>query len=127
MQLVWATVTGTPAGNYVNFPDQPELRTGVKVIGIEAWSDTYITATPDNVTVISAADAVKLTFNFYEGAVMRLRQVPFASLAPGLNSGIWRETEPFLVNWQKSQVYVNNALSTAAARTVPLVVHYFKG
>lgn len=123
-QLVWIVVTNgtTLNGAYIPFPDQPDLR-GKQITGIECINSDYLTNAPDGTTCFSSADETHCMLTLYKGAVMQEKDVPCASLDSQLNFGIWKQFEPFQVNWQRSGVRVVSPLS-AALLAIPFLVHY---
>jgi hypothetical protein len=110
------------AGAFVPFDDQPTLN-GVLVTGIETMGDSTLVATPDGVTVVTVADQRKILMTFAEGSDQRHKDVANVQFDPLLMNGVWKEVQPFPVNWQKSGVRMLDNLS-AALLSIPVLVHY---
>lgn len=124
-QLIWVRIpSGTTAGRSIPFPDQPDLK-GVLVTAILALDDSFQTFTPDNIPVIAAASSPYYTVTLNDGSDMRHKQIPIRQLATFYNAGIWTETEPFVMDWQKSRVTFQGAVALAADAAVPFIVHYY--
>ena len=119
-QLVWITTINPGAGTQFNFPDVPELNAR-RIIGLEAFTATQLTNTPDGTAVIPAADALKLTLVLKMNDKERLRQVPWFSLIASQNGGIWKQVDPFVVNWQASYIRANAAITGTYAW--PLLIY----
>ena len=124
-QLIWVRIpAGTTAGRSIPFPDQPDLK-GVMVTAILAMDDSFITFTPDNIPVINAAASPDYTVTLNDGSDARHKQIPIRQLATFYNAGLWTETEPFVLDWQKSRTTYQGAAPVALDSAVPYIVHYF--
>lgn len=123
-QLIWATITNgtTAAGAFVNFPDQPELR-GVVITAIESINEDDLAKTPDAINVIPSSDLVKCALSLFDGSNQRHRNIPCSTINTRTNAGIWRDLEPFKVNWQRSGVLILQGLAKDL-NSIPFVVHY---
>jgi len=123
-ELIWIRITNgnTMAGAFVPFDDQPSLD-GVLVTGIETMGDSTLIATPDGTTVVTVADQRKILMTFAEGSDQRHKDVANVQFDPLLMNGVWKEVQPFPVNWQKSGVRILDNLS-AALLSIPVLVHY---
>lgn len=121
--LVWATLkTGTTEGAEIRFPDVPELR-GKRIIGFEGYDNSFLTKTPDLQDVVGGADSVKLTLVLKDLSKERIQDIPFITLIPAYIGGIWKQVEPFEVNWQSSFVRVVDTPATLPV-TVPFCIFY---
>lgn len=109
--LPYAVGVGT--GTLVAFPDVPELRQGIVVTGIEAYTSAQLAAVPSGQALISPADAIRAVVVFQEKSTQRVQQVPLVSLVSATQAGIWKEFVPFQPNWQSS--YIQFVLAPAAA------------
>lgn len=108
LQVATQPVAGAAvsAGTFVPFPDVPELRSGVLIYGIEAYTAADQSVSPSGfVPLISLADSLLATVVLQESSTQRVQWIPYRSLVASQNSGIWKEFTPFLVNWQASGVY----------------------
>lgn len=122
-KLVWLNVpTGTVAGSSVRFPDIPEL-SDKRITGIEFYNIAMLAATPDQVAVISAADALGATLTLKENSTERVQDIPLSTMLPTNVGGIWKEFVPFVVNWQASLVRFTTTPATLPC-TVPFNIFY---
>jgi hypothetical protein len=113
-------------GGEVDFPDVGELREGVVVTGIEAYTDVDLGVTPQGGVVLTAADGLKITVSLADKSLLQHRDMPHSTLIPRLNGGIWKEVTPFLVNFQRSKVKFGTPAAAATAFFCPFLVHYRK-
>lgn len=124
-QLIWVRIpASTTPGRAIPFPDQPDLK-GAKVTALIPCDDAFLSFTPDNLPVITAATSIDFMVTANDGSDQRHRQIPLRQLATFYNAGLWTETEPFTMDWQKSRVTYQGAAPTAVDSAVPFVVHYF--
>lgn len=101
-KLVWINVpAGTTAGASINFPDVAELR-DKKIIGMEAYNSSLLSATPDLVKTITAADLNGVTVTLKDFSDERIQSIPASTLVPTNIAGLWKQVVPFVVNWQAS-------------------------
>lgn len=108
----------------VQFPDVPELRQAVEVYGFEAYDDTDLAADPNGSFIIPAADMPLVTMTLVEESTEVVRNIPMSSLITRLNAGIWKETRPMLVNFQRSYITFGTTATFAAPFVVPFSFFY---
>lgn len=125
-QFVFQTVPATFGPGTLNFPDVPELRSGVEVVGIEAYTSASLSATTSGVVMVTAADAIKVVLTLVDKSTELIREIPLISLAPANNAGLWKEFVPFLVNWQRSKIIVTQAFAAATPSAVGVSVFFRK-
>lgn len=124
-QLIWVRVpAGTTGGRAIPFPDQPDLK-GVLVTAVLPCDDSFLSFTPDNLPVIAAATSIDYHVTLNNGSDQRHQRIPLRQLATFYNAGIWTETEPFVMDWQKSRVTYQGTAAIALDAAVPFVVHYY--
>lgn len=126
-QLVVTNVpsTGGAAGSKLSIPVQPDLD-GCLIVGFEMFSADQLATTPDRVPVLPAADVPHVSLTLNESADKRFWRMPMATLiAAGANAGVFRQCEPFQVDWQKSQFEVGGAPITASTALV-IQVQYLR-
>lgn len=123
MKLVWVTLSaGLTQGATVRFPDVPEIR-GKKIIGIEGYTTALLSNTPDLQPCITNVDAVNVSVVLKDASDERVQDVPFSTLVPTNNAGIWKQVTPFAPNWQGSYVRLVDTPGTLPC-TVPINVFY---
>ena len=115
---------GGTAGSKIQIPVQPDLD-GCLIVGFEAFTANQLASTPDRIAVIPAADAPQVSLTLNESSDKRFYRMPYTSLVAALNFGIFRQCEPFQVDWQKSQFEVGG-LAITADRALVLVVQYLR-
>ncbi len=122
-KLVWLNVPDyTVAGSSIRFPDIPEL-SDKRITGIEFYNIAMLAATPDQVAVITAADALGATLTLKENSTERVQDIPLATMLPTNVGGIWKEFVPFVVNWQASVVRFTTTPATLPC-AVPFNIFY---
>lgn len=105
-KLVYVTIpAGTTAVANIPFPDIPELR-DCPIIGLEAYDTNLLTNTPDQVPVIANGDSQSLVVVLKDASNERVQEIPYCTLITYLNAGIWKQFDPFVVNWQSSVLRV---------------------
>lgn len=125
-QFVFQIVPATFGPGTLQFPDVPELRTGVEVVGIEAYTSTQLAATTSGVAMVTAGDAVKVALTLVDASTELIREIPLVSLISANNGGLWKEFVPFLVNWQRSKIAVTQAFAAATPSAVGISVFFRK-
>jgi hypothetical protein len=102
------------AGSQIPFPDNNILRqAGVKIIGIDAFVSSQLTNTSSGGTVITDADAQKITVNCLDDRnIIIANQLPYFNLISSYNNGVIREFKPFTLVVQKSFIQINAAISS---------------
>lgn len=111
-QLVTATFTGTPAAaRRYQFNDIPNIaRNNIILYGIEAFSATQLSSTPQGDTVIAASviDQVVVTL-LDTNNVEFVYQMPYYSLVRSLNGGFVVMLKPRLINLTDCYVQLTDA------------------
>lgn len=116
-QLVLTNIpqNGGTAGSKLQFPSQPDLD-GCLIVGFEMFTADQLSVTPDRIPVLPAADAVNVSVTLNTGADKRFWRMPMTSLvAAGANAGVFRQCDPFFVDWQKSQFEFGAAVASNVA------------
>lgn len=113
---------GTIAGSQVALPLVEELR-NKKVVAIEFYDATLLSNTQDQVAVITAADGVKAEAVLKEDSNERVQAIPLQTLNPVNVAGIYKQFEPFVINWQASFIRFN-AVPAGLPCSVPLGIMY---
>lgn len=116
LQVSTTTAVGANigAGTFIPFPDVPELRSGVSIYGMEAYTAADQTISPNGfVPLITLADSLLATVILQEQSTQRVQFIPYRSLIPSQNGGIWKEFTPFLCNWQSSGLYFTGSVALA--------------
>ena len=100
-------------GSQIPFPDNNILRqAGVKIIGIDAFTSSQLASTSSGGTVISDADALKITVNCLDDRnIVIANQLPYYNLISTYNNGVIREFKPFNLIVQKSFIQINAAIT----------------
>lgn len=100
---------GTGQGATLEFPLDQTLQ-GAHITGIELVTDAEQTITPDGQLVAPLSECLKATLTLVDmSSQMRQQGYALPLLSPALNGGIWKEFEPFPVNWQGSYVEFEDA------------------
>jgi len=101
-------LTSISAGQIFQFPDNQIIRgQEVTVYGIEAFSQTQVSKTPNSNNVVSASGAAGLVVTFQDNtSTNRVYEIPYYTLLSYLNGGIIREFKPFKCILSKSYVKV---------------------
>jgi len=107
-QLVYFPLTVT-ADAETPFPPAENLIGDVEIIGLGAYSVAQLAATPDGATVVSAADALKLTVTLFSGSDGKFIDIPYSDLIRAINAGLWYEFVPFVCDITKCRVKTNVA------------------
>jgi hypothetical protein len=124
MKLIWATVPfGTQPGSVIPFPNVSELL-DAPIVGIEAYDAAFLVATPDLQPNVTAADMPTISVVLKDSSNERVQDIPATTLAPFQIGGIWKQFEPFVVNWQSSFVRVVGAPAAGTAFSVAFGVFY---
>jgi len=125
-QLVITNVptTGGQAGSKIPIPIQPDLD-GCLIVGFETFTNDQLITTPDRIPVIGTGEAAGVTLTLNESADKRFWRMPYNSLVAQLNAGIFRQCEPFQVDYQKSQFEVGAVPITGGVALV-IQVQYLR-
>lgn len=123
-ELVFVRFSNTGnQGDTQRFPDTPSLNgAGVRVLGIEAFTDAQLLQTPDGSPCLPAAEVDRVVVTLAEGSDQRYKQMPLSSLVAQLNAGVWKEFSPLQMDFQKSQVELVGSIT--AGSSVPFVFYY---
>jgi hypothetical protein len=116
-QLVEATfVGGAAAGKKYQFTEVPNLsRNNIIVYGFEAFTATQLSVTPNNNTVVPAADSDNITVTFVDNENReRIYQLPYYTAIRSVNYGFVLMVKPFILNLTKSYVQCTAAGSIAS-------------
>lgn len=118
MKAVSARVVLGSAGSKIKFGPVPELdgATGVRILGVCAYTDAQYTPDQNGSTVISATEALGVCMTFADGSDQRFMQVPYTDLVRQLNAGTWFEFPPdFAMDFQKSFGQCNGTVTAGVA------------
>lgn len=106
----------TGAGSTTPFPDVPELNgADVLITGFEVFTDAQLSATPDQVATLAAADAPDVVVTLNDGSNERFKQMPYTTLVAALNAGMWKDCQPFRLDFQKSVLFNTAAVGASNA------------
>lgn len=122
-RLVWIVVPASAPPGFYEFKDIPEIR-GKRILGIWSYDETVMTFTPDQVAVITNADALRCTVTLREESVERQADIPLLELQTAINGGIWKDLDPYVCAFTNSGVRINFTLATATQQAIPFVVLY---
>ena len=105
------------AGQRISFVDVPTLR-NVKIYGIQCISETQLTKSPNNATVVSAlgcAGAI-LTVNVRvrDNSAEDVYQYPCFDLVPSSNGGLIRWYNGIMIDLPKSYITITDATNQSA-------------
>lgn len=114
---------GGNVGGKLTIPAQPDLD-GCLIVGFEMFTDAQMIATPDRVPVLPSGEALNVTLTLNESADQRFRRMPMTTLIAELQAGIFRQCEPFQVDWNKS-IFEFGAACTANTALV-IQVQYLR-
>jgi predicted TIM-barrel fold metal-dependent hydrolase len=124
IRLLEIDFTAAPAvGNTAKFPLDQEIE-GKKFKAIESFYVTQLNRSPNNVQVLSAAEAADVILFFYVGSQLRLYGIPYTMLNTAANSGIIRQLAnmPIVISKSYAQVVSTNAI--VANRAIVIAFHY---
>lgn len=126
-QLVEAQFTGTvAAGKKYQFTEVPNLsRNNIIVYGFEAFTATQLSVTPNNNTVIAAADADQITVTLVDNENReRIYQLPYYTAIRSLNYGFVLMVKPFILNLTKSYVQVTDSSGIGTNEVACFNIYY---
>ena len=112
-----------PQGSEFPFPDQPDLR-GAEVTGIETFSALDLTAGPNGLPTISAADSLNACLIITEASDEKARFLAYTSCRRALNAGRVREFRDLRPTWDQCRVRIVAALAAATQTSALVLVHY---
>lgn len=114
-------------GQRYTFLDVPQLRyNAVTIDGIESLTTTQLATSPNQKTVISAANAVGIVLTFVVDETEEIYQIPYLSLNSGVNSGLIRDFANKRINLVKSYATILNVGSIAQGTSLCLNFYYRK-
>lgn len=127
-QLVTAVIdTAAPAaGQKFYFQDIPNLsRNNIVVYGLEAFSRTQLSVTPNGNAVITAAATPNVTVTLRDvNKVEYLYQEPYYTLIRANNFGLVTMLKPRVINLTDCYVTINNAAGLAQNEAAAIVLYY---
>jgi len=126
-QLVEAQFTGTPAaGKKYQFTDVPNIsRNNIIIYGFEAFSATQLSVTPNNNTVIAAADTDQICITLVDDQNReRIYQLPYYTAIRSLNGGFVLMTQPFILNLTRSYVQLTDATGVSTNEVACINLYY---
>lgn len=126
-QLVTAQFTGTPAaGRKYYFQDIPNLsRNNILVYGFEAFTATQLAVTPDNLTVIAAADQDQITITLRDNKKEEfVYQMPYYSAIRSLNGGFPIIIKPRIINLTDCYLQLTDATGVSQDEVGVLQLYY---
>ena len=126
-QLVEAQFTGTPAaGKKYQFTEVPNIsRNNVIIYGFEAFSATQLSITPNNNTVIAAADTDQICVTLIDNNNLeRIYQLPYFTAIRSQNGGFVLMVQPFILNLTRSYVQLTDATGIATNEVAVLNLYY---
>jgi len=112
-----------PVGSEIPFPDQPDLR-GVRVTGIETFTNANVTSAPSGLATVSAADATQLCVTVVENSVEKVKLIPYQSFNRALNGGVVRAFRDLRPTFEQCSIRVVTLIAAAAVTSALVVVHY---
>jgi hypothetical protein len=126
-QLLEAQIVSTPAvGKKYQFTEIPNLsRNNIIVYGIEAFTTTQLTTTPNNNTPISAAESLGIVVTLVDNNNNeKIYQLPYYTAIRSLNGGFVLMFKPFILNITRSYVQLTNVSTIAAGEVAVFNVYY---
>jgi hypothetical protein len=126
-QLLEAQIVSTPAvGKKYQFTEIPNLsRNNIIVYGIEAFTTTQLTTTPNNNTPITAAESLGIVVTLVDNNNNeRIYQLPYYTAIRSLNGGFVLMFKPFILNITRSYVQLTNVSTIAAGEVAVFNVYY---
>lgn len=128
-QLVEAQIKGAPAiGKHYQFTDVPNIsRNNIVIYGFEVYSQTQLVTSPNNNTVIAAADIPRICLTLVDNDNNeRIYQIPYYSCVRNLNGGFTFMVKPFILNLTRSYIQITaTAGGSLADGQVALVNLYY--
>jgi hypothetical protein len=126
-QLLEAQIVSTPAvGKKYQFTEIPNLsRNNIIVYGIEAFTTTQLTTTPNNNTPITAAESLGIVVTLVDNNNNeRIYQLPYYTAIRSLNGGFVLMFKPFILNITRSYIQLTNVSTIAAGEVAVFNVYY---
>jgi len=111
--LVENNMPTVSTGQSYYFPDIPELRNGVYIYAIEAFSVAQVSKSPAGNTIVAAAAVVDIVLTLVVGQDEKVFQIPYYTLISSLNGGLIRRFNNMPVNIVKSYIRLVSNTVTA--------------
>jgi len=115
--LVELNITSATVGSQVTFQNVPELL-GVNIYGIQAFTATDLTFSPNGKTIIADIDAAGLVVTFVVDSTEEVYRYLYRDLRPGSNSGLIRLFRNKKINITKSYATILAVGTLAAAQSM---------
>lgn len=125
-QLVEAQFTTPAAGKKYQFTDVPNIsRNNIIVYGFEAFSAAQLSVTPNNNTVIAAADTDQICVTLIDNNNLeRIYQLPYYTAIRSQNGGFVLMVQPFILNLTRSYVQLTDATGIGSNEVAVLNLYY---
>ena len=126
-QLVEAQVVGTPAvGRKYQFLEVPNLaRNNVILYGLEAFTADQLSTTPNNNTVIAAADQDQVVVTLRDNNKNEfLYQIPYYTLIRANNGGFIVLLKPRIINLTDCYVQLTNTAGVSTDEVACFNLYY---
>lgn len=126
-QLIEAQFTGTPAtGKKYQFTEIPNIsRNNIVIYGFEAFTNTQLSTTPNNNTVVSSGVSDQLVVTLIDNDNKeRVYQLPYYTAIRSLNGGFVLMVKPFILNLTRSYVQITDATGISANQVASINLYY---
>lgn len=126
-QLIEAQFTGTPAtGKKYQFTEIPNIsRNNIVIYGFEAFTNTQLSTTPNNNTVVSSGVSDQLVVTLIDNENKeRVYQLPYYTAIRSLNGGFVLMVKPFILNLTRSYVQITDATGISANQVASINLYY---
>ena len=126
-QLIEAQFTGTPAvGKKYQFTEIPNIsRNNIVIYGIEAFTSTQLSTTPNNNTVVASGVSDQLVVTLIDNDNKeRVYQLPYYTAIRSLNGGFVLMVKPFVLNLTRSYVQITNASGISSNEVASFNLYY---
>jgi hypothetical protein len=126
-QIVEFQINGTPAvGRKYNALEIPNIsRNNITVYGVEVFSATQLATTPNNNTVVAAANIPYITLTLVDNNNLEfIYQLPVYSLIRSLNGGFIIPIQPRIFNLTRSYIQLTGAGTLADGQVVAVNLYY---
>lgn len=126
-QLIEAQFTGTPAvGKKYQFTEIPNIsRNNILIYGLEAFTSTQLSTTPNNNTVVAAGVSDQLVVTLIDNDNKeRVYQLPYYTAIRSLNGGFVLMVKPFILNLTRSYVQITDATGISSNQVASFNLYY---
>lgn len=126
-QIVEAQVVGTPAtARKYQFLDVPNIgQNNCLVYGLEVFSADQLATTPNNNTVLAAADIPQVTVTLRDINKREfLYQIPAYTLVRGLNGGFITMIQPRVINLTDCYIQLTGTTGIAQNEVLAINLYY---